>query len=104
MAKERSGKTAPDRHDVIKAANAQADPGARPDGKVLPSSGGPVLDRAGIQDSGYLDKKGLTDGVDVFYNCLPPGMDIEDQHLADIRDQNSVKTVVALSYPGDGWT
>ena len=97
------GKAAPDRMDVIKAANARADAKGLPDENVLPATSGPTLDRAGIQDSGYLTKKGLTDGVDVFYNCLPPGMNIEDQQLADIHEE-PIKYITDLGYPGDGWS
>jgi hypothetical protein len=97
------GKAGPDRMDVIKAANASDDAKGLADENVLPATGGPSLDRAGIQDSGYLDKKGTPSGVDVFFNCLPPGMNIEDQYLADIREE-PIKYVTDLGYPGDGWS
>lgn len=99
----RYGGDAPDKHDVIKSANATADKGRTPDQGVLPASGGPSLDKAGIQDTGYINKKGLTDGVNEFYNTLPPGMNIEDQALADIHAQ-PIKYITDLGYPGDGWT
>jgi hypothetical protein len=69
----------------------------------LPASGGKSLDRAGVKTSGYIDKKGTPSGNDVHFNMLPPGMNIEDQKLADIHEM-PMKTVVSLSYPGDGWT
>ncbi len=71
------------------------------EGSPLPSSGGEVLDRAGIKDTGYITKKaGIpTDGK---FNVLPPGMNIDDQPNADIRSL-PYKEVVNKSYPGDGW-
>jgi len=104
-----TGGEMPTMDDVIKSANARG--GKRHDmhGKnrnadegFLPDSEGPVLDRAGIKDTGYLVKKGLEAGVNVFYNTLPPGMDINDQENADIREM-PMKTVTDLGYPGDGW-
>lgn len=103
------GGAAPSCEDVIESANKRGS--KRHDMKgdsvgdvgVLPTSEGPVLDRAGIRDEGYITKKGLTDGVNVFYNTLPPGMDIEDQELIDVRKME-LKTVTDLGYPGDGWT
>ncbi len=104
------GGDAPDRHDIMESANARAQKrhdvkgGTEyADEKVLPSSGGEALDKAGIQDSGYLVKKGLEYGVNAFYNTLPPGMDIEDQEIADIRSME-MKQITDLGYPGDGWT
>ena len=69
----------------------------------LPASGGECLDRSGVKTSSYIDKKGTPSGNEVHFNMLPPGMNIDDQDLADIREM-PMKTVVALSYPGDGWT
>lgn len=97
------GRRGPDNEEVVRAANARSETHRPlPDENVLPKVGGPVLDRAGIDDSGYLTKKGLKAGVDEFYNYLPPGMNIEDQHIADIRGQQ-MKTITDLGYPGDGW-
>lgn len=104
-----AGGDQPDKHDVIKSANARSmkrhevKGDAYADVNVLPPSGGETLDKSGIQDNGYLVKKGLTDGVNVFYNSLPPGMDIEDQELIDVREMK-FKQIVDLGYPGDGWT
>ena len=88
--------------------------GKKPDEGTLPSSGGEVLDRAGIKDTGYLDKKGTPSGQGVtpggitghIFNQLPPGTDIAAQSVADVKrtEDMKVKTVVAESYPGDGWT
>jgi hypothetical protein len=106
MAKQKAsgrGKAAPDRMDVIKAANASDIGHSLPDQNVLAPASGPSLDKAGIQDSGYIDKKGTPYGVDVFFNCLPPGSNIEDQALADIREQEC-KYITDLGFPGDGWT
>ena len=98
----------PSCEEVIESANKRASKRHEMKGdqvadvNVLPKSEGPVLDRAGINDEGYLTKKGLTDGVNVFYNTLPPGMDIEDQELLDVR-RMQMKVITALGYPGDGW-
>jgi hypothetical protein len=70
---------------------------------VLPSSGGAALEKTGIKDNGYLTKKGTPSGESAKFNKLPPGMDIEDQSVCDIRAM-PMKTVVNLGYPGDGWT
>jgi hypothetical protein len=43
-------------------------------------------------------------GVNAMYNSLPPGMDIEDQEVADIRKEEMVTYSGGVSYPGDGWT
>jgi hypothetical protein len=72
---------------------------------VLPKSGGQTLDKAGINDSGFITKKGTPEGLDARFNYLPPGMNIEDQQNADIRDDGKVKIWSGgLSYPGDGWS
>lgn len=103
------GGTAPNKEDIIKSANARGTQRHEVKGdeladeNVLPSSGGETLDVAGIKDSGYLTKKGLPFGPAVFYNTLPPGMDIEDQELIDVRVM-PMKTITDLGYPGDGWT
>lgn len=76
---------------------------AKPDVGVLPTTGGPVLDKAGIKDVGYLDKKGTPSGPGAMFNALPPGTDIEDQKVADIRSME-MKTVTGLGFPGDGWS
>jgi hypothetical protein len=105
---EQLGGSAPGMDAVIKSANARSEKRHDTSGdqvadvNVLPSSGGGSLDKAGIKNNGYLVKKGLPFGVTAFYNSLPPGMNIVDQELSDIREME-MKTVVGLSYPGDGW-
>jgi hypothetical protein len=58
----------------------------------------------GVKQNGYLVKKNLEFGVNAFYNTLPPGMDIEDQELNDIREMKMVAYEGGLGFPGDGWT
>ena len=103
------GGKAPDAKAIIKSANARA--GKRHDMKggdayadenVLPKSGGASLDKDGIDDSGYLTKKGLAYGNSAFYNTLPPGMDIEDQENIDSRKMELKTFKGGLSYPDDG--
>lgn len=84
-----------------------------PDEGTFPSSGGEVLDRAGIKDAGYLDKKGTPSAFSAnssgmtghVFNQLPPGDNIGDQKVSDVKrtDSMKVKEVVNMSYPGDGW-
>ena len=70
---------------------------------VLPKSGGRTVEKDGINDSGYIDKKGTPSGESAKFNYLPPGMNIDDQDCADIRSLGEVKTFKGgLSYPGDG--
>lgn len=77
----------------------------RPDEGTLANVSGPVLDRAGIKDTGYIDKKGTPSGMDAKFNALPPGTDITNQAVADVDGTMSMpmKTVTDLGYPGDGW-
>lgn len=85
-----------------------------PDEGTLPSSKGMPLDKAGIQSSGYLDKKGTPQGQSVsptgvsghIFNQMPPGTDIIDQSVSDVKRTTGmkIKEVVDMSYPGDGWT
>ena len=70
---------------------------------VLPRSGGEVLDRSGVNDSGYIDKKGTPSGEGAMFNKLPPGEDITAQEVADIPEV-PYKQLIDKSYPGDGWT
>jgi hypothetical protein len=103
------GGRAPSKEDIVKSANARG--GERHDMKgqsladvgVLPDSDKLVNNElVGIKNHGYLVKKNLEFGPDVFYNSLPPGMDIEDQENCDIRAME-MKTVTSMGYPGDGW-
>jgi hypothetical protein len=103
------GGEAPSMNDVIKSANARSKKRHEVGGdhladvNTLPSSGGETLDKAGIKGDGYLVKKGTPFGVDVLFNSLPPGTDITDQEVADIRTQEMSTWKSGLSYPGDGW-
>jgi hypothetical protein len=104
------GDKMPSAKEVIKAANARSKIRHETGGdkyadvNVLPKSGGETLDKSGIKDDGYLVKKGTPYGVDAFFNSLPPGMDITDQEMADIREQEMVNYKGGITYPGDGWT
>lgn len=69
----------------------------------LPNSKGGSLEKAGVQAGGYIDKKGTPSGLTAFFNMLPPGMNIEDQKVADVsRDLPMKNYSGGLSYPGDG--
>lgn len=100
----------PSEKDIIKAANARSKKRHEVGGdtladvNVLPPSGGESLDKTGIHNSGYLVKKGTPFGVNVFFNSLPPGSDITDQEMADIREEPMKTYSGGISYPGDGWT
>lgn len=43
-----------------------------------------------VSDKSARVKKGTPEGNAVFFNTLPPGMDIEDQEVSDIRQQPTV--------------
>ena len=73
-----------------------------PDVGVLPSSGGQAVEKTGIKDAGYLDKKGTPSGESAKFNAMPPGMNIEDQAVCDIREQPMKTYSGGISYPGDG--
>lgn len=51
----------------------------------------------------YIIKKGTPYGEAAKFNFLPPGMDINDQEMRDIRDM-PFRQVVDMSYPEDGWS
>jgi hypothetical protein len=75
----------------------------KPDIGNLPNSAHMAGDEmVGVKTAGYLDKKGTPNGNSVEFNVLPPGLDIENQKVADIRDL-PMKTVTRLGFPGDGW-
>lgn len=74
-----------------------------PDVGTLPSSGGESLDKSGVKDSGYLTKKGTPSGSGAKFNKMPPGTNIDDQEVADIRSMETKSWQGGLSYPGDGW-
>ena len=52
--------------------------------------------------SAYIVKKGTPEGESAHFNAMPPGMNIEDQVVADIRPM-PMKKLTSESYPGDGW-
>ena len=104
------GGMSPSMDDVIRSANARgskrhemkgqdvADVGVLPDSSMMTGN-----EMVGIRNSGYLAKKALDFGVNAFYNSLPPGMDIEDQEISDIREMEMVVYEGGLGFPGDGW-
>lgn len=103
------GGKSPDAKAIIKSANARAQKRHEmkneqfADEKTLPASkGGEALDVAGVQNSGYLTKKGLVYGADAFYNSLPPGTDIDDQENIDSRAMPMRVFEGGTSYPTDG--
>jgi hypothetical protein len=57
---------------------------------------------SGFITDGYLEKNGMGLGEDLKLNFLPPGMDISNQMNAEIHEM-PLRTVVDISYPGDGW-
>jgi len=111
LATEMYGGMAPDKKDIIKYANARGQKRHEmkrqnlADMEVLPDSAESTRNElVGIRNSGYLVKKGLEFGVNAMYNSLPPGMDIEDQEVCDIREMELVVYERGLGLPGDGWT
>jgi hypothetical protein len=102
------GGKAPSASAVVESANARSEKRHDTSGdqvadvRVLPDSGGSTLDKDGIHDEGYLVKKNLPIGVSAFYNSLPPGSNIEDQEISDIRKQPMRFYRSGLSYEGDG--
>ncbi len=111
LATPMKGGMSPSKHDVVESANARAqkrhEMKRQPlaDMEVLPDSTELVGDeRVGIRDWGYLAKKNTPYGVTAFFNSLPPGMDIEDQEVCDIREMTLRTYEGGMGYPGDGWT
>ena len=110
LATEVKGGMAPNMRDIIESANARAqkrhEMKRQPlaDMDVLPDSTSLEGDeRVGIRDWGYLAKKNIPYGVNAFFNSLPPGMDIEDQEVCDIREMTMRTYEGGMGYPGDGW-
>jgi hypothetical protein len=110
LATETYGGSAPTAVDVIRSANARAQMRHEmknqqlADLDVLPDSSELLGDeRVGIRDHGYLAKKNTPYGVNANFNSLPPGMDIEDQEICDIRRMELKIFDRGLSFPGDGW-
>ncbi len=56
----------------------------------------------GFKTEGYIDKKGTPTGLGAKFNYMPPGQNILDQFVADLRDL-PMKTITDMGYPGDGW-
>lgn len=102
------GGKSPDAKAIIKSVNARGNKRHEMRGdkladvNTLPSSVGEVLDKAGVQASGYLTKKGLVAGNDAFYTTLPPGTDIDDQENIDSRRMAMRVYMGGTSYPTDG--
>jgi len=110
LATEMHGGMAPSHVDIIKSANARAQKRHEmkkqglADIEVLPDSAELAgNEMVGVRNSGYLSKKNTVYGVNAMFNTLPPGMDIEDQEMADIREMEMVVYDTGLGYPGDGW-
>lgn len=61
-----------------------------------------IGEKSGFQTDGYLVKKGTPYGEAAKFNMMPPGMDINNQEVCDIRDM-PFKEITDMSYPGDGW-
>ena len=87
-----------------------------PDEGTFPDSRGKMLEKSGLIDTGYHDKRGTpvwkgADGGGLHsevLNRLPPGDDIEDQHLsmADVTAKRLAKVKEVGEdgdYPGSGW-
>jgi hypothetical protein len=90
---------------MLKGMDGQAEQErGMPDENVLPKSGGESIDKTGIKDSGYLDKKGTPSGLAAEFNMLPPGTNIEDQKVCDYHEMKMVEYRGGISFPGDGWT
>lgn len=105
------GGKAPSGVDVQKSANARSEkrhavksPSNDEADSLVPKSVGKVLDKAGVNNTDYIAKKGVPYGVQAQFNSLPPGMDIEDQENADIRKMELKNYSGGMGYPGDGWT
>ena len=77
---------------------------AAPDIDVLPDSSRMAgNEKVGVKDNGYLDTKGTPSGMDARFNELPPGSNIDNQKVADIRPMELKNYKGGISYPGDGW-
>ena len=61
-----------------------------------------IGEKSGFITDGYLDKLGTPYGEGAKFNFLPPGMEIDNQENREINEM-PLRTVTAMSYPGDGW-
>jgi hypothetical protein len=81
---------------------------AKPSHEITPpvegmgSTQNDIGEKSGFQTSGYIDKKGTPYGEAAKFNQMPPGMELSDQTMADIRPM-ALKKITSESYPGDGW-
>jgi hypothetical protein len=91
-------------------ANTKGNKFAKPfeevDGGIANMSGlhNDIGEKSGFEANtdAYIVKKGTPYGEAAKLNIMPPGMDINDQPVRDIRDMQ-LKKVISESYPGDGW-
>lgn len=60
--------------------------------------------KVGIDNAGYIVKKGTASGEGAKFNKMPPGMDINDQTGSDIRPMEIKFWSGGDSFPGDGWS
>ena len=61
-----------------------------------------IGEKSGFIVDGYLDKQGTPYGESAKFNCMPPGMDIDNQMYAEINEM-PLRKLTHESYPGDGW-
>lgn len=61
-----------------------------------------IGEQSGFITEGYLDKGETPFGEDAKLNFLPPGMDIDNQHVYEAHVM-PLRKVIEESYPGDGW-
>lgn len=70
--------------------------------KGLAGTHNDIGEQSGFITDGYLDKAGIPYGEAAKFNYMPPGMDITNQHNAEIHDM-PMRALTSESYPGDGW-
>jgi hypothetical protein len=65
-----------------------------------------IGEKSGFQAStdDYIVKKGTAFGEAAKLNIMPPGMDINDQPMRDIRDMKLETYSGGVSFPSDGWS
>lgn len=72
-----------------------------PNVKGMQSLKNDIGEKSGFQTDGYIDKKGTPYGEGAKFNQMPPGMDISNQEMTDIRDM-PLKRLTKDGYEGDG--
>lgn len=83
------------------------EPFAKPEHEITPgivdmqSLKQDIGEASGFQTSGYLDKKGTPYGEAAKFNMMPPGMELANQEVADIR-MMPFKKITDSGYEGDG--